>query len=56
LAFCARGGGEASVSNENGIAASGADTSPTASELVLALPGAFNTSCTALRRSAREGA
>jgi hypothetical protein len=46
------GGGEEALSNENGIAASGAETSAAEFELALALAGEASTSCTALRRSA----
>ena len=46
------GGGGDALSKENGIAASGAETSAAEFELALALAGAASTSWTALRRSA----
>lgn len=47
----ALGGGGAALSNENGMAASGVDTSAAELEGVVEFAGDDRTSCTALRRS-----
>jgi hypothetical protein len=52
IGLLAGGGGGDALSKENGIAASGAETSAAEFELALALAGAASTSWTALRRSA----